>query len=211
MRCGGHTAGGGGAGAAHGAIHAGHPADAGHRAAGGCCPPPPMGAGRCRGAHGPGAALRCAAAAPCPRGRPQPAAACDRAPKACFCPVLQRYGRKAMRSAYDTISTAVENAPGLVAQPQLAQVGLGRAAGHRGGCTWSRWHACLPCARNKLADVPKQPKGSAPLLLLAGNGPHLNHSPLAPIPRARSSCRRSSASWTRFPTATASCCRCSSA
>lgn len=35
---------------------------------------------------------------------------------------LQRYGRKAMRSAYDTISTAVEQAPGLVAQPQLSQL-----------------------------------------------------------------------------------------
>ena len=35
---------------------------------------------------------------------------------------LQRYGRKAMRSAYDTISNAAEHAPGLVSQPQLAQV-----------------------------------------------------------------------------------------
>ncbi|KAI3424477.1 hypothetical protein D9Q98_010027 [Chlorella vulgaris] len=35
---------------------------------------------------------------------------------------LQRYGRKAMRSAYDTIASAAEEAPGLLAQPALAQV-----------------------------------------------------------------------------------------
>lgn len=41
----------------------------------------------------------------------------------CACPPLaspQRYGRKAVRSAYDAISTAVEEAPGLVSQPPLA-------------------------------------------------------------------------------------------
>ena len=35
---------------------------------------------------------------------------------------LQRYGRKAMRNAYDTISTAAEAAPDLISQPALAQV-----------------------------------------------------------------------------------------
>lgn len=35
-------------------------------------------------------------------------------------PVLQRYGRKAMRHAYDAISTAAESAPGLLSQPALA-------------------------------------------------------------------------------------------
>ncbi|EFN51057.1 hypothetical protein CHLNCDRAFT_59360 [Chlorella variabilis] len=35
---------------------------------------------------------------------------------------LQLYGRKAMRSAYDTISTAADQAPGLLSQPALAQI-----------------------------------------------------------------------------------------
>ncbi|PRW61530.1 transportin-1-like isoform X1 [Chlorella sorokiniana] len=35
---------------------------------------------------------------------------------------LQTYGRKAMRNAYDSISTAAEEAPGLLSQPALAQI-----------------------------------------------------------------------------------------
>jgi len=39
--------------------------------------------------------------------------------------VPQRYGRKAMRNAYDAIATAADQAPGLIRQPQLAQVRAG--------------------------------------------------------------------------------------
>lgn len=35
---------------------------------------------------------------------------------------LQRYGRKSMRTAYDTISTAADEMPGLLRQPQFAQI-----------------------------------------------------------------------------------------
>ncbi len=47
---------------------------------------------------------------------------------------LQAYGRKAMRNAYDAISTAAEEAPGLISQPANAQV-----------CRCHEWLACHRC------------------------------------------------------------------
>ena len=47
---------------------------------------------------------------------------------------LQRYGRRALRSAYDTLATAADRAPGLLSQPALAQV-------RWGGVVWGGWVA----------------------------------------------------------------------
>ena len=118
LRLAGYFPGRGRAGAAHGAIHGCGAADARHRAAGG-------------GHKG------CARAVAWFK---QPLSSSVDLLEGT--PSLQRYGRKATRNAYDTISTAAEEAPRLLSQPALAQVlcAVGRLA-----LAQLRRYACGSC------------------------------------------------------------------